>query len=98
MGRLGRATCTVHLLSAANQPGRKQMYQKIRKAKSLLSKYIHCDFGPKRKKNLVKVALFFFFLHDDIYPVYHHKDNQLGKNLHTPQWGQNFYEIKITFA
>ena len=34
MGRLGRETCTVHLISAPDQPERKQMYHYIRKAKS----------------------------------------------------------------
>ena len=33
MGRLGRATCTVHLISSPGEPGRKQMYHyNIRKA------------------------------------------------------------------
>ena len=37
MGCLGRATCTVQLISAPDQPGRKIMYCYIREAKSLLS-------------------------------------------------------------
>ena len=31
MGRLGRLTCTAHLISAQDQPGRKQMYYNIKK-------------------------------------------------------------------
>ena len=38
MGRLRRATCIVHLISAPSQQGRNQMYHYIEKAKSLLSK------------------------------------------------------------
>ena len=33
MGRLGRATCTVHSISASGQPGGKRMYHYIREAK-----------------------------------------------------------------
>ena len=42
MDRLGldRATCTLHLISVPDQPGRKQMYHYISEAKSLLYKYI----------------------------------------------------------
>ena len=50
--------------------------------------------GQKEKKSC-ESGSFFFLLHDDIYPVYHHKDNQLGKNLHTPQWGQFFLKSKL---
>ena len=58
-------------------------------------KYIYCDFGAKRKKKLVKVVQFFLCMTRDIYPVYHHKDNQLGKNLHTQQWGHFFMNSKL---
>ena len=40
MDLLGKATCTVHLISASDQPGRKQIYHWIREGKSLLSLYI----------------------------------------------------------
>ena len=39
---MGRATCTIHLISAAEQPGRKQMYHNIREAMNLLSEYVQC--------------------------------------------------------
>ena len=42
MGRFGRATCTVHLISDLDHPGRKQMYHYIREAKRLLSWNIYC--------------------------------------------------------
>ena len=41
MGRFGRPTCTLHLVSAPDQPGRKRMYH-IREAKRLLSLYVYC--------------------------------------------------------
>ena len=47
MGHLDRAKCTVHLMSAPDQPGRMRMYHYIREAKSLLSKYIYCGIIPK---------------------------------------------------
>ena len=43
MGRLGRATCTVYLISAPDLPGGKIMYHYIWEAKSLLSKYVYCE-------------------------------------------------------
>ena len=45
MGRLGRATYTIHLISAPQQPGGKRMYHYIREAKRLLSSYIYYAFG-----------------------------------------------------
>ena len=36
MGRLVRATCTVHLISDPDQPGGKRMYHYKREAKSLM--------------------------------------------------------------
>ena len=70
MGRLGRKTCTVNLISASDQPGRKQIYKYIREAKSLQSYYLYCGFienlsvGKETKRprsmhyNYIKVAQF----------------------------------------
>jgi hypothetical protein len=39
------ATCTVHFISAqTSRTGRKQVYQYIKEAKRILSKYIYCDW------------------------------------------------------
>ena len=40
MALWGRVTCTVHLISALDKPGRKQMY--IKEAKGLLSQNTYC--------------------------------------------------------
>ena len=47
MGRLGRATCTVDLISAPEQPEMKRMYHYIREAKSLLFKSIYSAHMPQ---------------------------------------------------
>ena len=53
MGCLGRASCTVHSISAQDQPARKQMYHYIREAKSLLYSYIYCALLEVAKKGVV---------------------------------------------
>ena len=41
MGYLDRATCTVYLIFAPDQPGRKEICHYIREAKNLLSMYLY---------------------------------------------------------
>ena len=48
----GRAPWTIHLISAPDQPGRKQMHHYIREAKNLLSYYIYCGQVAQNSQQL----------------------------------------------
>ena len=58
MGHLDRTTCTVYLISAPDQLGRKKIYHYIRKAKTLLSWYIYIVNTTQQQQFTVQKADF----------------------------------------
>ena len=56
MGRFDRATCTVHLISSPDQPGRKQVYFSINKLDATKKRCLSFEFRFKEFR--IKQAIF----------------------------------------
>ena len=69
MGCLGRATCTVHLISAPGQPGRKRMYHYILEKLRAYCSNIYCDSEQSKPWDLTEWVKSKFSLKRDSWDI-----------------------------